>query len=328
MNFYFCEKCGKRITDVDISQGAGKNKKLAGVFCSDCAVGVSTMETMPLTDKQARQIVQEEKKREAAAKAPVIPPRSTIRDSARKLTPAPPPHQPSLPKSPAKRSHSAAAGIMVAAVSVLLLIGYFLSGPSRNPGNTARKDPLPGAEKSSLKNDSSRPVAPELNPKHTAAPSIEPEKVNEDPLEKRAPDEIFLSTLKATKTVKYGTQPVRNRNRGSDKITVNGVIPLDALVVRPYPNGVSKVLFDLEKKYLKLSGSAASADGKTFVMAFKIKGDDKLLWEGNIDNATPSKSFDIDVSNVEHLELIVECQTDWSDACPVWLNPALKKKSM
>src|SRR5471032_877979 len=50
MNFYFCESCGKRITDEEIQAGKGRDKKLKGVYCADCALGVSTMEMLPVTD--------------------------------------------------------------------------------------------------------------------------------------------------------------------------------------------------------------------------------------------------------------------------------------
>ena len=51
MNFYFCETCGKRVTDIDIERGAGRDKKLKGVYCSSCAVGVMTMEMDAITDE-------------------------------------------------------------------------------------------------------------------------------------------------------------------------------------------------------------------------------------------------------------------------------------
>src|SRR5471032_2804968 len=44
MNFYFCETCGKRVTDIDLHGGKGRDKKLKGVYCSSCAVGVMTVE--------------------------------------------------------------------------------------------------------------------------------------------------------------------------------------------------------------------------------------------------------------------------------------------
>src|ERR1051325_2099040 len=50
MNFYFCETCGKRLTEADLEEGRGKNKKLKGVYCSGCAAGVMTMETLPVVD--------------------------------------------------------------------------------------------------------------------------------------------------------------------------------------------------------------------------------------------------------------------------------------
>jgi uncharacterized CHY-type Zn-finger protein len=47
MKFYFCEACGKRLTEHDIEQGAARDKQLKGVFCTECAVGVTIMETLP-----------------------------------------------------------------------------------------------------------------------------------------------------------------------------------------------------------------------------------------------------------------------------------------
>ena len=44
MNFWFCETCGKRLTEVDLEAGKGRDKKLKGVYCSDCATGVMTVE--------------------------------------------------------------------------------------------------------------------------------------------------------------------------------------------------------------------------------------------------------------------------------------------
>lgn len=57
MRFYFCETCGKRVTDTDVESGTARDKKLKGVYCSDCATGVVTMETLPLTDQDARRIL-------------------------------------------------------------------------------------------------------------------------------------------------------------------------------------------------------------------------------------------------------------------------------
>src|SRR5471030_2404879 len=52
MKFYFCEKCGKRITDAELEQGLGRDKKLKGVYCTACSVGVMTVETLAINDQQ------------------------------------------------------------------------------------------------------------------------------------------------------------------------------------------------------------------------------------------------------------------------------------
>jgi len=48
--FYFCETCGKRITDKQILDGLGRDKKLKGVYCKDCAVGVMTIEVAAIRE--------------------------------------------------------------------------------------------------------------------------------------------------------------------------------------------------------------------------------------------------------------------------------------
>lgn len=56
MKFYFCEHCGTRLTDKEITAGKGKDKKLRGVYCTKCSEGVLTMETMPVSEEEARRI--------------------------------------------------------------------------------------------------------------------------------------------------------------------------------------------------------------------------------------------------------------------------------
>lgn len=65
MKFYFCEKCGKRITEHDVSAGTASDKKLKGVFCVECGIGVTTNDFVPLTNEQARGIVEEEQSKGA-----------------------------------------------------------------------------------------------------------------------------------------------------------------------------------------------------------------------------------------------------------------------
>lgn len=57
MKFYFCQSCGRRLTEKDIDAGQAKNKKLKGVFCVECSVGVTTMESLPMSNKDARKLL-------------------------------------------------------------------------------------------------------------------------------------------------------------------------------------------------------------------------------------------------------------------------------
>ena len=42
MKFWFCEKCGKRLTEADFDEGRAADKQAKGVFCQSCSVGVVT----------------------------------------------------------------------------------------------------------------------------------------------------------------------------------------------------------------------------------------------------------------------------------------------
>jgi hypothetical protein len=59
VKLYFCENCGKRLSEEDIEQGRARDKKLTGAFCKDCATGVQTIETLPLDPKEAQRILSE-----------------------------------------------------------------------------------------------------------------------------------------------------------------------------------------------------------------------------------------------------------------------------
>lgn len=51
MKLYFCETCGKRLTDTDLSKGAAFDKEVKGIYCAACAVGVHTMQFTAITEK-------------------------------------------------------------------------------------------------------------------------------------------------------------------------------------------------------------------------------------------------------------------------------------
>ncbi|GMV80930.1 MAG: hypothetical protein AMXMBFR7_21140 [Planctomycetota bacterium] len=67
MKFYFCETCGKRLTDAEIAAGQGRDKKLRGVYCAACAQGVMTMENLPMTEGEAQALLVQESSPERPA---------------------------------------------------------------------------------------------------------------------------------------------------------------------------------------------------------------------------------------------------------------------
>ncbi len=73
MKFYFCESCNKRITEADLAQGEGKNKKLKGVFCKKCAVGVLTVEYSAMSDAEAQKILEVPKQETLTGKGKAAP---------------------------------------------------------------------------------------------------------------------------------------------------------------------------------------------------------------------------------------------------------------
>ncbi|MBE7464490.1 MAG: hypothetical protein HS116_13510 [Planctomycetes bacterium] len=158
MKFYFCEKCGQRLTENDIKRGEARDKKLRGVMCSGCAEGVMTLETMPMDEENARKILQHDSTSGAAAATPASPTAPVVR-SARRTTGAqrviPPVDQPrpsdsglragrfknpATPAAPATRSTVplAIAGLVVLTVSVLAAVLLSVGAPreSARPRDT------------------------------------------------------------------------------------------------------------------------------------------------------------------------------------------------
>lgn len=51
MKIFFCEVCGKRLTDMDIEIGKAIDKQLAGIYCRECGVGVATRQEVSVGSK-------------------------------------------------------------------------------------------------------------------------------------------------------------------------------------------------------------------------------------------------------------------------------------
>lgn len=143
MKFYFCETCGVRLTEKDIEAGAAMNKKLKGVFCQNCAVGVSTMDSLPLRDDEARKVLEEEDAQQKARATPAsTSSRAKALHSSRRLR-APQPKE-----SGGNRSLVLAVGIGV--VTFVGALTLMLGGDDGAEGDIGKKNPTQVVKKEAL----------------------------------------------------------------------------------------------------------------------------------------------------------------------------------
>jgi hypothetical protein len=147
MKFYFCEICGKRITELDIQKGAGRDKKLKGVYCENCAVGVTTMNELPVVVEPAQAV---------AAKTPAVATRARKGDEDSP--------RPSPKRLPLRMILMSGSGIVVLAV-----IALFIAGKDTNQRST----PAPSA---SVPPPPTQPRVASLAPREPEAPPPAPAK--------------------------------------------------------------------------------------------------------------------------------------------------------
>lgn len=167
MKFYFCEGCGKRITDEEIQSGAGRDKKLKGVFCPTCAVGVTTMDTIPMGKEGAAELLKKE--------AETATPGGQRRISSNRLKSAKPANRPSdrfrrrtdrhEPVSPGQSGRftlwiAAGSGIGLLAV---LVVGILFSESAQDNSSKAEATVRPGPP----------PVAKKVAEHATETPEVE-----------------------------------------------------------------------------------------------------------------------------------------------------------
>jgi len=127
LKLYFCESCGKRLTSIDLEEGQAKDKKLKGVYCKSCSVGVMTMDMVAVREKDVRTPSSPRKTPLGPALAEVSPPRQpqTKVTSARR---APEHGTPPTERRKAASNHSVvliggAAALIVAVSMVIALTG-------------------------------------------------------------------------------------------------------------------------------------------------------------------------------------------------------------
>lgn len=183
MKFYFCEACGKRVTQDDIAAGEGKDKKLRGVYCVQCAQGVTTMDNLPVSNEEARDLLQKETPTQKQdqpgvkrdSRSGLKPGRKPSRHSSKRITETP----------QARTSSPIVIGAVAGGIALLLLALFLASGNRQAPKgkeNTVGKtqpahiDPKerPPSTEAVATVDESPKGSPEPSPSDTPEPPTTP----------------------------------------------------------------------------------------------------------------------------------------------------------
>lgn len=115
-------------------------------------------------------------------------------------------------------------------------------------------------------------------------------------------------------------------------VTVNKINYAHSLYMHPPKAGTpAKVTFNLDAKCSRLTGAVALNDHffpAASPLTFKLLGDEKLLWQSppvKQRNTPAPASFDVDLTGVHELTLLVECPGSESYAHAVWIEPRLTR---
>lgn len=142
MKFFFCEKCGRRLTDQDLASGQARDKQVKGVHCKDCATGVMTMTFEALSDSQAHDLLKLKTPQPAQPPIPAPPAKPPTRESQTRLAPA---FRKSAPKPPASAPHSKRTLWLAMGIAALLVLGVGMLALSSKPAPALRKPEPPAA---------------------------------------------------------------------------------------------------------------------------------------------------------------------------------------
>lgn len=92
-----------------------------------------------------------------------------------------------------------------------------------------------------------------------------------------------------------------------------------------YAHAPARHTYDLGGGWKSLSGKAGMASGKGGSVQFEIKGDGRTLWKSKVINSGGLVNYEVKVSGVKLLELVVDPTSDGTGSdWGLWLDPVLK----
>jgi hypothetical protein len=142
---------------------------------------------------------------------------------------------------------------------------------------------------------------------------------------------VYLSDLGPVHVATYNVDNWGFGNKGfvgngETRISVNGEESPHGLGVHAPSNGASRVAYALDGHYSRFLGEGALNDpaAASTPLTFQILGDGKKLWTSKpVKVAGIIQAFDVDVTGVDRLELLVHCPGPNHAAAAVWVEPRL-----
>ena len=134
---------------------------------------------------------------------------------------------------------------------------------------------------------------------------------------------VYLSTLTPIEA-KVHDGDIDNLTRTA---TFNGVVSTHGIWAHPpAPSTPSRIKYRLDGAYERLSGAVGVPDnvGHPTPLTFVAVGDGQILWKSKpCEQQRDGDKFEVDVSEVQLLELIVECPGGHFGAHAIWVDPVL-----
>ena len=113
-------------------------------------------------------------------------------------------------------------------------------------------------------------------------------------------------------------------------LTIGGTSFTHGLGFNPGDRQTVRIDYGIERRYRRFSGAVGINDdggGFAAILTFKITGDGKELWESRpCHEAGKSQSYDVDITGIDQLELVVDCPGTAHGAHVAWVDPRLYPK--
>lgn len=116
-------------------------------------------------------------------------------------------------------------------------------------------------------------------------------------------------------------------NAAFSAIVVNGTSYPHGLGTPPPNRGTARVTYSIDRKFKRFSGKVGINDTSKNLntgVVFQIKADGREIWHSErMRSGSQIIAFDLDVKDIKHIELNVECTGSNDDAHAVWLDPVV-----